>query len=58
MLYSDSEILDFWTFDEENNGEIFCIFCMLCMLCMLRMLSMLSMLSILAMNTCYELATA
>ena len=30
---SDSEILDFWTFDEKNNGEIFCIFCMFCIFC-------------------------
>ena len=27
ILDSNSEILDFWSFDEKNNGEIFCIFC-------------------------------
>ena len=27
ILDSDSEILDFWSFDEKNNWEIFCIFC-------------------------------
>ena len=27
---SDSEILDFWSLDEKNNWEIFCIFCIFC----------------------------
>ena len=27
ILDSDSEIFDFWTFNEKNNREIFCIFC-------------------------------
>ena len=30
ILDSDSEIVDFWPFDEKNNGEIFCIFCIFC----------------------------
>ena len=29
ILDSDSEILEFWSFNEKNNGEIFCIFCIL-----------------------------
>ena len=36
ILDSDSEIIDFWSFDEKNDGEIFgisCIFCIFCISC-------------------------
>ena len=30
ILDSDSEIIDFWSFDEKNDGDIFGIFCIFC----------------------------
>ena len=34
ILDSDSEILEFWSFNEKNNGEILCIFSIFSIFCL------------------------
>ena len=38
ILDSDSEILDFWSFDKKYNVEIFCKFSIFCIFFVIRLL--------------------